>query len=92
MRITFYTIPYDEHGIKIKAFLNSNNIQFEEKIINDEAKQELRKISKYMDYNSSFLKIVKSHSISLILGFDEHSLNQLVEHIQKYNIKFNSAL
>ena len=62
---------------------------FEEKILNNESKQELMKISRWGLYDKSMLKIVKSHSISFIIGFQEHSLNQLIEHIEKYKPKIN---
>ena len=47
------------------------------------------KISRWGLYDKSMLKIVKSHSISFIIGFQEHSLNQLIEHIEKYKPKIN---
>ena len=87
MKLTLYLIPNDKEGEKIKDFLIANNLYFEEKILNNETKQEILKYSRYISFNNSLLLIVKSHSISLIDGFHEHLLNQLVEHIQKYKPK-----
>ena len=88
MKLTLY-LANDEEGAKIKEFLNANNLIFEEKILNNESKQELMKISRWSLYDKSMLKIVKSHSIYFIMGFQEHSLNQLIEHIEKYKPKIN---
>ena len=62
------------------------SIQFHETITND-----IDLISNIAQMNLqekvSLLKIIKNHSINVHIGFSEHSLNQLLEHIKRYNPK-----
>jgi len=86
MKLTLYSLPNCEEALKIKNFLQNNNINFNEIILdNKEKKAELRKLA-WFD-KQPLLKIVKGHSINVIEGFNEFLLNQLIEHIKKYNPK-----
>jgi arsenate reductase-like glutaredoxin family protein len=86
MKLTLYSLPNCEEALKIKNFLQNNNINFNEIILyNKEKKAELRKLTRFD--KQPLLKIVKSHSINVIKGFNEILLNQLIEHIQKYKPK-----
>jgi len=91
MQITLYSLK-DIDAEKIKEFLQENKLIFKEITIEDkEFNEELDKL-KRMTYipRISFLKIVKNHSISLIISYNEFELNQLIEHINKYHPKLNN--
>ena len=87
MRIELYLVPEDIHGKAIKIFLEKNNLLYKEIITNDLSL--LNKIAQTnLTEKISLLKVTYSHSIHVHIGFNEHNLNQLLEHIKKYNIKF----
>jgi hypothetical protein len=65
------------HAQAFRMFLNKNRLPF----------REINTTLENKNIASSYLKISKSHSISIIDGFNELILNQLVEHIKKYNPK-----
>lgn len=77
MKIILYSLD-DEHSIKFKEFLIKNKMPFGEIKLNN-------KILSCMGI--SFLKIIYSHSIHELNGYDEKLMNQLLEHIKKYNPK-----
>jgi hypothetical protein len=86
MKIELYNIG-DGPGQLIKNFLENNNIPFKEIITNDI--NILNKVCQgSFSGKASLLKITKSHSISIIHGFLEWELKHLLEHIKKYNPKF----
>jgi len=74
MKIELYNVG-DEEGKKIRDFLVSNNLPFKEITMNNP------------NDKKSLLKITKSHSINIIYGYLEWDLNQLLEHIKKYDPK-----
>ncbi|MDP3026530.1 MAG: hypothetical protein Q8N63_02390 [Nanoarchaeota archaeon] len=76
MKIELYAIN-DIHAQAFRLFLNKNNLLF----------KEIRLDSNYTKTNVSYLKITKNHSITIINGFNEFMLNDLIEHIKKYNPK-----
>ena len=76
MKIELYTLN-DVHSQAFKLFLNKNNLPFKEIKIN----------SNYTKRHLSYLKITKNHSITIIDGFNNFMLNDLIEHIKKYNPK-----
>ena len=86
MRIELYLVPEDIHGKAIKTFLDKNNLPYKEIISNDLSL--LNKIAQTsLTEKISLLKIIYNHGIHVHVGFNEHSLNQLVEHIKKYKPK-----
>ncbi len=89
MKIELYTIPHCNQKELIKEFLRKNNLPFKEKVVdNDQVKTELKRTASYLPYSKeSFLKITYSHGIHVIRGFNDFALNQLLEHIKKYNPK-----
>ena len=74
MKIELYNVG-DEEGKKIRDFLVSNNLPFKEITMNNP------------NDKKSLLKITKSHSINITYGYLEWDLNQLLEHIKKYDPK-----
>ena len=87
MKLELYSLNNDIHSQKIKEFLIKNNIKLMIKDLNNN-REEIKKLSDYLaDSKESLLKITKSHSISIINGYNELSLNQLLEHIKKYSPK-----
>ena len=58
---------------------DENNLKFEEKSINEFRYPNLKKYS--------ILEVKHSHSIRICNGCQEQFLNQLLEHIKKYNPK-----
>lgn len=88
MKLELYSIPNNSDSEKIKDFLVKNNIHFKEIIIdNEKSRIELKKLTR--QNNISCLKITKSHGIEVIAGFLEFPLQQLIEHIKKYNPKIS---
>ncbi len=86
MRLELYTIPKCDHAEKIRSFLQENNLPFKEIIVdNQQIREKIRKLS-WQD-TISILKITKNHSIHIINGFNKFNLNQLLDHIKKYNPK-----
>jgi len=87
MKLILYSLPNCKEVLKIKNFLQRNNIKFNEIILDSEEKKaELKKLT--MQNKVSALKIVYNHSIHVISGFNEAYLNlNLLEHIKKYNPK-----
>ena len=86
MKIELYLVPEDIHGKALKLFLNNNNIKFNE--ITTEDLELLSSIAQtQLKEKISLLRIKRSHSINVIEGFDEIALNQLLDHIKKYNPK-----
>nr|AQS29699.1 hypothetical protein [uncultured archaeon] len=86
MKIELYSAPNDIHAKAIKLFLSNNNIKFHETATDDIRLLENVTRRKLPD-KISILKITKNHGIEVIEGFSEQFLNQLVEHIEKYNPK-----
>ena len=76
MKIELFDIG-DIHAQAFRLFLNKNNLQF----------KEIRLDFGHTKTNASYLKITKNHSITIINGFNEFMLNDLIEHIKKYNPK-----
>ena len=77
MKIKVYSFPCCQDSIRIKEFLKSKGIEFEEIIVNNEKmKNEVLKLS-HQD-KKSIIKIIKSRSISICTGFNEPALNQLL--------------
>ncbi|HUS48994.1 MAG TPA: hypothetical protein VMZ91_02415 [Candidatus Paceibacterota bacterium] len=86
MNIELYFVPEDEEGILIKRFLKENNIQFKE-IMTDDLRI-LQKVAHFpIQRKVSILEIRYGHHVQAIIGFVERDLNQLIEHIKKYNPK-----
>ena len=86
MKIELYLVPEDIHGKALKLFLNNNNLKFIEIIIEDI--NLLSSIAQTKLSNKiSLLRIKYSSSIPVIVGFNEIALNQILEHIKKYNPK-----
>lgn len=84
MKIELYSVPNDENAKLIKIFLTENKLKFHETIINDiRLLDKMVKVS--LSGRISLLRIKYSHAIHIIRGFDEHNLNQLLEHVKKYN-------
>ncbi len=77
MKLELYSIG-DIHAQAIKLFLNKNNLPFRETQVNPGG---------YKKIDVSYLKITKSHSITIINGFNELMLNDLIGHVKKYNPK-----
>lgn len=88
MKLTLYSFPNDIEAVKIRNFLKENSLSFEEIVVNNEEKTRGAQRTKQALLNSiSFLKITRSHSISIITGFQRFLFDQLLEHIKKYNPK-----
>lgn len=83
MKLTLYSLQ-DIHAEAIKVFLTKNNLQFEEVIVDNNGK--IAELKNVYQNRVSVLKITKSNSLSVINGFNEHALNQVLEHINKYNL------
>jgi len=85
MKIELFLVPNDEEGNNLKGFLIKNNLTFHEIITDDlillnqiAQSRLLRKVS--------LLKVKFSHSIHVITGYQEHALNQLLQHINNTSI------
>jgi len=76
MKIELYNLD-DIHSQAFRLFLNKNNLLF----------KEIELYPKYTKAGASYLKITKNHSITIIDGFNEPMMNELIEHIKKYNPK-----
>ena len=86
MKITLYLVPEDNEGKLIKEFLQKNNLLFKEIPTKDLGI--LQKVAHFpLQMKVSLLEIKKSHSIHVITGFIERDLEQLVDHINKYNLR-----
>ena len=86
MKIELYNLQKDIHSQAIKKFLNLNNLPFKEIQVNiEQAKNEFNEI--FRGFNNSVIKVTHSHSIHQCQGFNEPFLNQLIEHIKKYEPK-----
>lgn len=86
MKLELYLVPEDKEGILLKNFLEENKLAH--RIIIIKEINELRKVIQFpTDEMISLLKITKNHSISIITGYNELLLNQLLEHIKKYKPK-----
>ncbi|GEM_PF-6038634 len=86
MKIELYSVPNDKNAELIKEFLEKNNLKFHEIITSDI--NLLRKVCQgFFPRLESLLRIKFRHSIHIIRGFEEHSLNQVLEHVKKYNPK-----
>ncbi len=79
MKLELYAID-DIHAQAIRLFLNKNNLPFKEINLN---------LGNYKR-DSSYLKITKNHSITIINGFNELMLNDLIKHINKYSPKIEN--
>ncbi len=87
MKIELYSVPGDEEAKRIKDFLVKHNLPFKETTTEDVAV--FNKIHQMqLNTKTALLKVVYSSAISVITGFNELALNQLIEHIKKYNPKF----
>lgn len=84
MKIILYSLK-DIHAEAIKLFLTKNSLGFKEITKNDKDFNEIRKLT-FVD-DTSILKVVRNHSISIMHGFNELFLNQLLEDIKKYKPK-----
>src|SRR3989338_5518899 len=83
MKIELYSVPEDEAGKLIKEFLMKNKLKFKEE-----------PIEKFRYPNSkkeSILMVKYSHSIHVCDGYQELFLKQLLEHIEKYNLKIHGT-
>ena len=86
MKIELYRVPNDTEGEKIKEFLIRNRLSFTE-IVTDDISV-LNKVAQIpVGRKFSLLKVTYSGAIGIIDGFNEIALNQLIEHIKKYNLK-----
>jgi hypothetical protein len=84
MKLELYLVPEEVHGKAIKIFLEKSNLPFKEIITNDLFL--LNKIAQTgLTEKISLLRVTFSHSIQVYTGFNEHSLNHLLEHIKRYN-------
>ena len=84
MKIELYSVPNDKNAELIKDFLTKNNLKFHETVTTDI--NLLRKVCQgFCPRLESLLRIKYSSAIHIIRGFDEYNLNQLLEHIKKYN-------
>lgn len=83
MRIELYSVENDENGIRIKAFLEKNNLPFKEIITNDIYLLQ-KAIQSKLPEKISVIKVIYNHSIHVCRGFNEIFLNQIIEHITKY--------
>ena len=89
MKIELYLVPNDEGGRLIKELLEKNKLSFKEVITND--LDILEKIARTkLQRKVSLLKIKYSSGISVIVGFNELALKQLLEHIKKYKPKIEN--
>ncbi|MDO8459491.1 MAG: hypothetical protein Q7S74_00110 [Nanoarchaeota archaeon] len=90
MRLELFSIPNDANGNLIKDFLVKNNLTFTEIITEDT--ELLNKIAQTKLLNKiSILRVTYSHSIHVMIGYQENQLNQLIEHIKKYNQNHNET-
>ncbi len=86
MIIELFNFVGDGQGQLIKEFLIKNNLKYHEIITDD-----LNLLSSVA--NSKLLKpltlirVKFSHSIQVADGYNEHFLNQLLDHINKYRSK-----
>ena len=87
MRITIYNAN-DEDGVKIKKFLQENDILFREVNTND--LNLLQKIAHAPLKNKTSLLEIRNGYVKIITGYLEWDLNQLLEHIKKYNPKIKT--
>ena len=86
MKLELYSVPNDIHAEAIKLFLTKNNLKFHEMITKD--LNLLNSITQTrLKEKISLLRIKGNHNINVHIGFSEHNLNQLLEHIKKYNPK-----
>lgn len=86
MKIELYRVPNDIGGEKIKEFLIRKRISFKE-IITDNISVLNKVAQRSVGGKFSLLKVTYSSAIGIIDGFNEIALNQLIEHIKKYNLK-----
>ncbi len=86
MKIELFSVPEDKNSELIKEFFNKNNIKFNE-IITADIKVLRNVVQGYLPNKISLIRIKKNHNIQVIDGYNEHLLNQLLEHINKYNPK-----
>ena len=79
-------MPNDENAKLIKGFLIKNKLLFSEIETNDI--NVLKDVCQGFCFRlESLVRVKYSHNINIIRGFDEYNLNQLLEHIKKYNPK-----
>ena len=87
MKIKLYTIPGCGEADKIRGFLHQNILPFEELVVDSkQAWEEFRKIC--YGLKVSTLKVTYSSSIGVMHGFNDVFMQQLAEHVKKYNPKF----
>ncbi len=87
MKIELYSVPRDEEAKRIKDFLVKHNLPFKEIITEDVAIfNKIRQMP--LNTKTALLKVVYSSAIGVITGFNELALNQLIEHIKKYDPNF----
>lgn len=83
MILELYSVPGDENGRMIKRFLEKNNLLFKEIVTNDI--RMLRRVAQEnLQERISLLKVRYRHAIQVMVGFNQHMLNQLIEHIERY--------
>ncbi len=93
MKILLYSFPNCPHAEQFKVFLVANKLPFKEVIINSkEKRREIQNENRWSLTDTSFLKIVYSHAIHLITGCQPLTIQQLLEHIRKYNPKIEIPL
>lgn len=87
MKLELYSLPNRQEAVKIKEFLEKNNLPFKEIITNTPLKDsKIPKNPFYMEKEHTFLKIIRNHGVIVISNYDEFRLNQeILEHIKKYN-------
>ncbi len=87
MKIKLYLVPKDIHGKAIKLFLDKNKLPYEEIITEDI--NILREVcqDRFLQKKISTLKITFSSAIQVQEGFNEVSLNHLLDHFNKYKSK-----
>jgi len=83
MKLELYKVPDEENGKLIENFLIKNNLSYKKILTSDISLLE-KTIQAKLSKPTSILKIKKSHSISVIVGFNNLALNQILEHINKY--------
>ena len=86
MIIELFSAPEDKNAELIKEFLNKNNLKFHE-IITDDINLLSSVANSPLLKPITLIRVKFAHNIQVIDGYNEHFLNQLLEHINKYNSK-----
>jgi len=86
MKLEIYSVPRDEEANKIKNFLIENNLKFRE-ILTEDVNIFNKARQAHINRKKAILKITYSSAIHIVEGFNKFYLQQLLEHIKKYNPK-----